>query len=88
MPLSVSSGVGPQGSQNSEYKEPIKVEEKEKFVPMKNKELLQQIRKSGKIDTALKVEDIDALSELPFMKPPPVYLNKKPLSIKSSQSNK
>ena len=55
---------------------------------MKNKELLQQMRKSGKADTALKVEDIDALSELPFMNPPPIYLNKKPLSIKSSQSNK
>ena len=59
------------------------------FVPMKNKELLQKIKKSGKkADQALKVEDIDALSGLPFMKPPAGYLSNNPISIKSSQKSR
>ena len=47
------------------------------------------MRKSGKkADSALKVEDIDALSDLPFMKPPPGYVRKSPIEITSREKEK
>ena len=46
------------------------------------------MKKSGKkVENALKVEDIDALSGLPFIKPPPNYLKGKTESIRSSQGS-
>ena len=60
MPISVSS-VGPGGSQESKVfsqDQNVKMQERQGggFVPMKNKELLQKIKKSGKkADEALKV---------------------------------
>ena len=46
------------------------------------------MRKSGKQqESALKVEDIEALSGLPFTKPPPDYAPFIVESIRSSQSN-
>ena len=83
IPMSVSSAQGSlEKEQNDEI---IKVESQEPMEPWKNTQLLEHVRESGKrAETALKVEDIEALSELPFMKPPANYVQSNIESIRSS----